>query len=767
MLGIQIAKQAYSFETINNTLPALLISLNMAPKLIKIVVLLITLSIAAVVAALLAINPNDYKPLIETKAQDTVGLTIKIDGDIGWSLFPLGFSVDGFDIYDQQGQLFTHANSLQLAIDTLSLLRLEPKIEGVYASGAHIVLTRNSEGAANWDNLFPSSETPKSERLSQPSNDSSNSSPHTDKHAPVIFVPAQHVHFQDISVEYQDALSGNDTLISNLDLEISNASAGTPFPLELSYEFSSKKLALNFEHQLSTRIQISKDLSTIHLLELINNLDASGAFASNRAVKLSLTGDVELRSEKSQLVAHNIQLSGAGLAIDTNFTLDMSREYPEVTGDLSIAPFALSSIDRYLSLDLGVNNKAFQSVTFKTPFALKNNLLSLPTFDLQLDQSQFIGRLTYHLLNKDIDLSVKGDSFVLDNYLAAIPSSDTQLAAAQSRPHSGTSQRTVLGAVNSPASSSKASPALLPLDTLRSINAIISLSQDSFEYSGVRYKDLKLETQFTGQSMEFETIDFSVFDGQVQSKASIALTENPHWKFDGQLRNLDLKQALESQMANLPFQPSGRLNGNYQLSASGNSVSELMTNNSGSISLNIAKGVLGNINLDEFMCQGVALINKDQLTTDWQADTNFQSLTAKNTLFNGKLNTTSLNVETGSLQAFGNGAMSLSAGDFAYQLSIKPKSFENESACRINKKLASLEVPINCSGSISDQSSEPACQIDNTRMTEQLAHLAIEETNRKVEKELDRGFEKELGKYIDKDSELGKQLKKSILGIFN
>ena len=767
MLGIQIAKQEYSLRRIVELSPALLISLNMALKLLKFFVLLVVLCVAAVITALLAINPNDYKPLIESKARESIGLTIKIDGDIGWSLLPLGFSVKGFGIYDQQGQLFTHVDSLQLAINTYSLLKLEPKIEGIYTSGANIVLTRNAEGASNWGNLI-ATRKPAESGASEPSSDAHSSSATPDnENSPLLFIPAQHIHLQDISIDYQDLLSGQEFAISDLNLEFSNVTTGKAFPLELGYGFSSDKLALNFAHQLSTQIEISHDLKTIHLMDLINNVDANGAFASNRAVKLSLTGDLEIKRDQTELLAHNIQISGAGLAIDTNFKVDGSKEYPEVLGNVSIAPFALSSIDRYLSLDLGVNNKAFQSVAFQTPFTLKNNLFTLPTFDLRVDQSQFIGRLAYHLANKNIDLSVKGDTLNLDNYLAAMPDSNTHLASTPSRHHSGSNSRTVVGAINSPGGTSQADSPILPLDTMRSVNAVITLSQDSFEYSDVLFEDLTLEARLTGNALELDSIDFKVFEGQLRSKGSILFKEVPEWQFNGKLRDIDLGFALEKQTTDLPVQPSGKLNGKYLLSASGNTVNALMTNNQGTVNLYIAEGVLGNINLDQFMCQGVAMINKDQLSAGWKADTEFKSLTINNALLNGNLNTTSLNIETGSLQAYGDGSFSLAAGDFHYKLSIKPKSYENESACRINERLADLEVPLNCKGSIKEHSNNAGCEIDSERMTEQVAHLASKEANRKIEKELDRGFEKELGKYIDKDSELGKQLKKSILGIFN
>lgn len=300
----------------------------MALKLGKYAILIMLIPMIGLGVLLLTINPNDYKSFIEDSALNNAGLTLDIEGNIGWSFFPIGFAVEDLSIYDQDGELFTRVEAIQLAVNTFSLIRLEPRIEGIHATGAKLFLTRDKQGFNNWDNLVYQ----KSEGKQAPSSQSIDHAPvlseSTDGKKTALFIPAQHIHLQELSIHYLDAVTDQDISIDQIDLEVRNAALDQPFSANLSYHLSSEALSLNYAHQMSTQITVASDLNSVKLIDLVNNVDASGAFGNNRAVKLSLTGDVELLMDSAELIAHNIQLSGAGLAIDTNFRFDGSGALP-------------------------------------------------------------------------------------------------------------------------------------------------------------------------------------------------------------------------------------------------------------------------------------------------------------------------------------------------------------------------------------------------------------------------------------------------------
>ena len=735
----------------------------MALKLIKLACTLILLAIGALSAALFVIDPNNYKDLIQEKAQQSTGIHVEIEGDIAWSLFPIGFDLNGLSIFDQNGALFTRVESMQLALDTISLLLLKPEIEGVYASGANIVLRRESDGTNNWDKLINQHTISSSVSSVAPKHENKPIEQANPKGTSLLFIPAQHIHLHDMTIQYYDASTEQDILISDLELEVSGATLAEPFPLNLSYQLASDALSLSFAHKLETRIEVSPDLQQINLADLRNNIDATGAFGRDRAVKLSLTGDIEISVDRQEFVARNIQISGAGLAVDTEFKLSNSGNYPHIKGNVSVAPFALSSVSQHLSVDLGINNNAFRSVEFKSPFELKNNRLTLPTFDFGIDNSQFLGRLTYHTINQTLDLNIKGDSLDIDNYLAAIESNhQTPLAQQQSR--------TAIGAISSPGTASSTlsnKRPILPIEAMQKFDVELTISQDSLRYSNFIVKDIRLEARLDEQALTIDQLDARLYDGLLQSTGSIALNSTPSWKLNGNLGALNLEPLIASTAADLPFSAEGLLNAAFAFDAKGNSIPELVAQNKGRLNFDISDGSLKNLNLDRYMCEGIALINKDKLSSDWKEHTNFRSLTSKNTLLNGTLTTNSINIETPSLQAYGTGITALDSTSFRYNMAVKPLGIASDAACKVNAKFTNLEIPIECNGRFNSDTEAPSCSLDKQRLSGLMQQLAKDEASRKLEKELDRGIEKQLGEYIDKDSELGKQLKKSILSIFN
>lgn len=735
----------------------------MVLKLIKFASTVIILALAALSAALFLIDPNNYKDLIQQKTLQSTGIRIEIEGDIAWSLYPIGFDVKGLSIFDQDGALFTRVESMQLALDTMSLLFLKPQIEGVYASGANIVFKRDRHGNNNWENLLSQHLIASSESEGAPQHDEQPKAQTNAEGRSILFIPAQHIGFRDLTIRYDDDLNKQDIVISELNIEVSGATLAKAFPLNLSYQFASDALSLSFTHELETRIEVSPDLQRVHLIDLINNVDATGAFGRNRAVKLSLTGDIELALDRNELVARNMQISGAGLAVDTNFTLLNNDTYPNVKGNVSVAPFALSSVNQHLGLDLGVNNNAFRSVEFQTPFELKNNKLTLPTFDLKLDSSQFLGRMAYHAINQTLDLNIKGDNLDIDHYLAALDT-NYQVPLAQKQ------SRTVLGAINSPDSASVNTDhkkAILPIEAMREIDAEVTFVQDSLRYSDLILNDIRLDAKLSENTLLVDQLDARLFGGQLQSNASITLNKSPVWKLNGNIAGVNLEPLLASVVSDLPLSPEGLLNATFVLDAKGNSISELLSQNKGNMNFDIADGALNNLNLDHYMCEGIALINREKLSSDWKEHTNFRSLTSKNTLLNGILNTDSINIETPSLQAYGTGRFTLESTRFRYNLAVKPLGIPSDTACIVNSKFSNLEIPLKCTGSVNSDSESPTCALDKQRISGLMEQLAKDEASRKLEKELDRGFDKQIGEYIDKDSELGKQLKKSILSIFN
>jgi uridine kinase len=64
----------------------------------------IALVIVALLALILFVNPNQFKPMIVEQVQKNTGMTLAIEGDISWQFFPsLGFSVGKTELRNPEG----------------------------------------------------------------------------------------------------------------------------------------------------------------------------------------------------------------------------------------------------------------------------------------------------------------------------------------------------------------------------------------------------------------------------------------------------------------------------------------------------------------------------------------------------------------------------------------------------------------------------------------------------------------------------------------
>ena len=98
-------------------------------------------------------DPNEYRSQIEQQAKDEAGIELKINGDIGWSIYPW-LAIDVADIsvrYPNQPEL-AKLNSASAALNIPSLLSGSVEVDRVLVDGLTLNLVSDKKGMTNWDN---------------------------------------------------------------------------------------------------------------------------------------------------------------------------------------------------------------------------------------------------------------------------------------------------------------------------------------------------------------------------------------------------------------------------------------------------------------------------------------------------------------------------------------------------------------------------------------------------------------------------------------
>lgn len=128
-------------------------------RFLKIIVALVLLIIAAIVALVIFVDPNDYKSEIEQQAGKSLNRDLSINGDLGWMFFPtLGIETGQIELKNASG--FSQANlakidEMSISINMLPLLSGEVVLGKLTLDGLVFNLETNAKGVSNLDNIGP------------------------------------------------------------------------------------------------------------------------------------------------------------------------------------------------------------------------------------------------------------------------------------------------------------------------------------------------------------------------------------------------------------------------------------------------------------------------------------------------------------------------------------------------------------------------------------------------------------------------------------
>jgi hypothetical protein len=104
----------------------------------------------AVIAALLLVDINNFKPTIESAASDATGLEVRINGKIGLSFFPFGISARDIRISNKGGEIIS-IETLKLGAELLPLLKKQLKVTGCELVKPAVTMVKGADGKYNFE----------------------------------------------------------------------------------------------------------------------------------------------------------------------------------------------------------------------------------------------------------------------------------------------------------------------------------------------------------------------------------------------------------------------------------------------------------------------------------------------------------------------------------------------------------------------------------------------------------------------------------------
>ncbi|MDR0279601.1 MAG: AsmA family protein [Paucimonas sp.] len=740
-------------------------------KILGLVVLgLLLIVVAGGFALTHLFDPNDYKDEIRQLARDKAHVELTLNGDIGWSLFPwLGLELHEASVatLNKPTEPFADLQMLGLSVRVLPLLRREVQMSDVRVEGLNLNLVRDENGHGNWEDIgkpLPSS-APATTAEASPAPASTESPAKPAAAERPLKLDIDSLTVNNARVQYSDARSGQSFSAESIQLSTEAVHDGVNIPLTLTAFLSSGQPVLRARVELKGEARFDRALRRYQLEDMKLTGELSGEPLAQKSMTFSAQG--QLLADLAANVAewNGLKLSANQLrALGELHVRDLNSE-PKLTGGISIAQFDLR---KFLD-SVGVELPAMNDPTTLTAVELVGRLegtktsLALEDLALKLDASMFTGRLAVEDFAKQaLRIQLKNDKFDADRYLLAKSEAAASAGAARQAEVKSSEAAAISGPGTSPLPDAPTQVAwsndkLLPVDRLRALDLQADLSFGVLTLNKLPIQNAELKTNGQGGLITLEALRGGLYNGTFETRGTLDVRPAvPQIGLDTKISRVPVEHFIKHDGDTPPVK--GLLTLNSDLTASGNSQKALIDTLNGKADFVINDGVLVNANLEQQLCQGIAMLNRKPLSGEPRGkDTPFQELKGSLVLRNGVASNPDLKVRIPGLTVNGNGDIDLRVLGMDYRVGVIVEGDKREMpdpACQVNERFAGLEFPLRCRGPL--ELGARACRVDQ----DGVGKLAGQALSNRINEKLNEKLDEKLG------DKVSPELKDALKGLF-
>ncbi len=732
---------------------------------------LVVLAVAAIAIAVFVIDPNAYKPQIERVVEQKTNLDIDLSGDIGWSLFPLGLELNEVEA-TLEGERFIALRKLIAQVDFWSLISMSPQVHTFVLDGLDALLTVAEDGTGNWTRIMPEGETPSADQVAQEAAEEQ-AAANGDDSVDVLAFAVEEVRITDASVQYEDLATGQSIVLQDFSLLASQIMLGSEFPLEVGFLVNTGDPEMTVEGDITARLAANQELTEFSVKGLDAKFGLSGEAFDGRTLQARITGAVDANTSNETARLDNFRATLANLELTTNLDIEGFGPQARVNGDLSLAEFSLRELMQTMGMeepetaDPDVLNKISLSTRLTGPAGVAE----LSDLTIVLDDTTFKGGARYNIASGALSFQLEGDALNADRYLPP-PAEEGETPATTQSPTQSPGTTTTAAVEGD----------LLPLETLRGLELDIDLGLGELIVSNLTITEINTSIDAAGGRVGLTDFSGRLYGGGFQSDITIdARPDEPNWQLNAQVSGVE-SQPLLQDLAEIDML-AGAANINNNVSTNGNRMSKLRKNSDGTVNFNLAEGEFTRMNLTRLACQGIALVNQEQLAeADWGETTPFNDMQGTLQIEGNTFNNTNLVAALAGMRLEGNGTLNMATSMIDYEAGMRiVGEIHRDEACRVSDYVQNVIIPVECRG---DFSEDPAglCSFDGSRFRDTLKDIAANAAREKVREEADRAREKVEDRVREKlnerlnrggdadaegESEGDNKVKDAIRGLFN
>lgn len=305
--------------------------------------LVIVFCLASMVAIVLFINPNDFKPQISQQVYKYTGRQLTLNGAIHWSFFPwLGLQLNEAQLSNAAGfgaQPFAQIQQADISVKLLPLLHKHLEIGKLTLVGLDLNLTQNKQGVSNWQDLLKPAAQPNDPPASKTADPQKTTG--TNSAQPLTMAIAN-IDVTNGHITWNDQQKNQQYVLNNLQMHSKNIKLGQAFPLDMQFNLQNPQTKLNTDLQINTQITADTVQKTYLLQQFKLNGQLNDKSYSNGKLPITLQGDISANLANGTFSIAKLAATVANLDIQGALNGTQLITSPAMQGHLQIPTFNLN-----------------------------------------------------------------------------------------------------------------------------------------------------------------------------------------------------------------------------------------------------------------------------------------------------------------------------------------------------------------------------------------------------------------------------------------
>ncbi|WP_114633814.1 AsmA family protein [Vibrio splendidus] len=706
-------------------------------KLLIFIAVPVFVVVAAILALVLLVNPNQFKPLIVEQAQKHTGLELVIEGDISWQLFPsIGFELGQTELRNPEG--FTQPNlfkvdTVGVDVSVTPLFSNQLEIGNITLDGAEFYLETLKDGRKNIDALTQASAPQESE----PAADASSESTPAPQEQSATDASGWTINLAGVTVsnalfEMDDKQAGSFTKLYDVSLNLSEFAVDTW--TTATFAASGENNQQKFSANGSAEFKLAEGFASYALRNIDLNAKFNDPTTSIESAKIGLN---TFEFDKVNQLTYAVIGNAAGLDLDL-------KGGGKLTVDSAISKVTLNK----LTLD-----STFKGDTLpQSP--MKVDMLSDLSFDLNKSHLSFVlEKLQANAIALDgkadvtlseipkVRFSLHSPNIDLDEFLGLGNSTETASTAPSD---------SAGGSTSSAGSSAPAKEVEPDLSALKTLDVKGDITIDKFKASNAKMQNVKTAFSVNRGIAELTSFTSNLYQGSISATAKLDARKTPAtYTAKKKIRGVKVQPLLVDVANNDMLEGTG----NIDVNVKGKSLTPtgIKKNLVGTIVINFEDGAVNGINVAQLIRENYAKIKGEKVESKDEAQkTDFSAMKATLKVDKGWVSTNDLSAQSPLLRVTGQGKANFinETVDFLVRTSIVG-SLEGQGGKNIDD-LKDVTIPIKVTGQWADP---------------KFALVFDDVLKQKAQKEIDRGVNKLTDKI--KDEKTKEAVDGLLKGFFN